>query len=60
MCSIAKSTDVRTIKQHLLSVANLIHDDEDEEVTATLVHDSTYSSMTAIIGGKVLCINFMN
>ena len=58
MCKISKSVDVHAIKEHLeLIIANL--PSIDEKVTATLVDDERYVSMTAVFENKVLCINFM-
>lgn len=58
MCKISKSVDVRAIKEHLEQIiADL--PSIDEKVTATLVDDERYMSMTAVFGSKVLCINFM-
>lgn len=58
MCKISKSVDVRAIKEHLENIIEGLPTVE-EKVTATLVDDERYMSMTAIIGSKVLCINFM-
>lgn len=59
MCKISKSADVRAIKEHLEQIiADL--PSIDENVTATLVDDERYISMTAIFENhEVLCINFM-
>ncbi len=59
MCQISKSVDVHTIKEHLLSIVEMLPDC-DEPVNATLVKDEHYLSMTAVIGNQVLCINLMN
>ena len=57
MCKISKSVDVHAIKEHLEQIiANL--PSINEKVNATLVDDETYMTMTAVIGDKVLCINF--
>lgn len=58
MCKISKSVDVHAIKEHLEQIiANL--PSINEKVTATLVDDERYMSMTAVFGNQVLCINFM-
>ena len=59
MCQISKSVDVRTIKEHLLSIVEMLPDC-DEPVNARLVKDEHYQTMTAVMGNQVLCINFMN
>lgn len=47
------------IKEHLVSIASQIVESQ-EPVNATLVKDEHYSSMTAVVGNQVLCINFMS
>ena len=59
MCQFSKDLDVQTIKEHLLSIVNDLPEC-NEPVTARLFKDEHYQTMTAVIGGKVLCINFMN
>ena len=59
MCKISKSVDVHAIQEHLRSIISELPASE-EKVNATLVEDERYLSMTAVIGSKVLCINFMN
>lgn len=56
---IEKDINVEEIKKHLFRIANGLKA-EGEKVKARLVQDESYSSMTVLIGGKVLCINFMN
>lgn len=58
MCKISKSVDVHAIKEHLQNILEGLPTVE-EKVTATLVDDERYMSMTAVFGSKVLCINFM-
>ena len=58
MCKIHKGVAVDAIKAHLQRVIDQISDTQ-EEVKATLVEDPNYMTMTAVIGNKVLCINFM-
>ena len=53
MCKISKSVDVHAIKEHLQNILEGLPTVE-EKVTATLVEDKRYMSMTAIIGSKVL------
>lgn len=55
---VEKNISVGEIKRHLFRIANGLKA-EGETVKTQLVQDETYSSMTAMIGGKVLCINFM-
>ena len=55
---VEKDINVEEIKKHLFRIANGLKA-EGETVKAQLVQDESYSSMTAMIGGKVLCINFM-
>ena len=55
---VEKNISVEEIKKHLFRIANGLKA-EGETVKARLVQNETYSSMTAMIGGKVLCINFM-
>ena len=55
---IEKNINVDEIKKHLFRIANGLKA-EGETVKAQLVQDESYSSMTAMIGGKVLCINLM-
>ena len=59
MCKIKKNIDVQVIKERLQNLAQIFGAESDEPVNATLVMDETYTSMTALVGGKVLCINFM-
>ena len=56
---IEKDINVEEIKKHLFRIANGLKAD-GKKVKARLVQDESYSSMTVLIGGKVLCINFMN
>ena len=56
---VEKDINVEEIKKHLFRIANGLKA-EGEKVKARLVQDEWYSSMTVMIGGKVLCINFMN
>lgn len=58
MCKISKSVDVHAIKEHLQNILEGLPTVE-EKVTATLVDDERYMSMTAVFGNKVLCINYM-
>lgn len=55
---IEKDINVDEIKKHLFRIANGLKA-EGETVKAQLVQDESYSSMTAMIGGKILCINLM-
>lgn len=59
MCKIHKGVSVDAIKEHLVSIASQIVESQ-EPVNATLVKDEHYSSMTAVVGNQVLCINFMS
>lgn len=59
MCEVKKNVDVKVIKEHLVSIASQIAESQ-EPVNATLVKDENYSSMTAMVGNQVLCINFMH
>jgi len=58
MCKISKSVDVHAIKERLEQIIAELPNVE-EKVRATLVDDERYISVTAVIGNKVLCINFM-
>ena len=55
---IEKNINVDEIKKHLFRIANGLKA-EGETVKAQLVQDESYSSMTAMIGGKILCVNIM-
>ena len=56
---VKKNIDVKAIRKHLAKVSSFFRN-ADEKVQATLVLNENYSSLTAIVEGKVLCINFMN
>ena len=59
MCKIQKNIDVQKIKEHLVKIANDLV--SEGQVKATLVDDSDYSSITAVVGEEcVICINVMN
>ena len=60
MCEIKKNVTVQAVKDQLKAITKLFCEVKDDEVKATLVMDEDYRSITAIYGGKVLCINLMN
>ena len=60
MCEIKKNVTVQAVQEQLKVITELFGEVKDEEVKATLVMDEDYRSITAIYGGKVLCINLMN
>ena len=60
MCEIKKNVTVQAVQEQLKVITKLFGEVKDEEVKATLVMDDDYRSITAICGGKVICINLMN
>ena len=59
MCQISKNVNVDELKKQLFRIANGLKA-EAGKVQATMVLDENYTSMTAVMGNQVLCINFMN
>ena len=59
MCEIKKNVTLQAVKDQLKEITKLFGDVKDKDVQATLVMDDDYRSVTAIVEGKVLCINLM-
>ena len=59
MCEIKKNVTLQAVKDQLKVITKLFGEVKDEDVQATLVMDDDYRSVTAIVEGKVLCINLM-
>ena len=59
MCEIKKNVTLKAVKDQLKDITKLFGEVKEDEVKATLVMDDDYRSVTAIVEGKVLCINLM-
>lgn len=59
MCEIKKNVTLQAVKNQLKDITKLFGEVKEDEVKATLVMDDDYRSITAIVEGKVLCINLM-
>ena len=59
MCEIKKNVTLKAVKDQLRDITKLFGEVKEDEVKATLVMDDDYRSVTAIVEGKVLCINLM-
>lgn len=59
MCEIKKNVTLQAVKNQLKDISKLFGEVKEDEVKATLVMDDAYRSVTAIVEGKVLCINLM-
>ena len=59
MCEIKKNVTLQAVKNQLRDITRLFGEVKEDEVKATLVMDDDYRSITAIVEGKVLCINLM-
>lgn len=59
MCEIKKNVTLQAVKNQLRDITKLFGEVKENEVKATLVMDDDYRSITAIVEGKVLCINLM-
>lgn len=59
MCEIKKNVTLQAVKDQLKAITKLFGKVKEDEVKATLVMDDDYRTVTAIVEGKVLCINLM-
>lgn len=59
MCEIKKNVTLQAVKDQLKTITKLFGEVKEDEVKATLVMSDDYRSVTAIVEGKVLCINLM-
>ena len=59
MCEIKKNVTLQAVKDQLKAITKLFGEVKEDEAKATLVMDDDYRSVTAIVEGKVLCINLM-